>query len=328
MKRLISIFLVLGSVFIMGCKKEEKTPKFEKIKLVLDWTPNTNHTGLYVAKEKGYFEELGLDVEIIQPSQDSSLDIVAQGSAEVGISYQENVTVARTANNPLPVKAIAAIIHDNTTGFGAPKSKGIKRPRDFQGKVYGSYGSKLEEGIIRYMVEKDGGDFSKVKFVNNNATDFFAATERDIDFAWMFEAWDKIKGELLGKEVDYIGLVEFDELLNFYTPVIVTNENFIKSNPETLRKFLEGTKKGYEYAIENPVTAAEILVKNAPGVNRDLAIASQKFLADKYIGKGNKFGVMEEKVWRNFMEFLFEIGVISKKVDPNDFFTNEFLTKE
>jgi len=126
------ILLLVGIIIISLSACSQK--KNEDITVVLDWVPNTNHTGLYVAQQLGYFEEEGLNVEIIQPSEGGSADLIAAGQGEFGISYQEQVTYARTAANPLPVKAIAAIIQHNTSGFASPVDRNILSPKDFEGK--------------------------------------------------------------------------------------------------------------------------------------------------------------------------------------------------
>ena len=94
--------------------------------MVLDWTPNTNHTGLYVAKKLGYFEEQGLDVDIIMPGEAGADQLVASGKADFGVSYQEGITQARVQD--VPLVSIAAIIQHNTSGFASIASKGIKSP--------------------------------------------------------------------------------------------------------------------------------------------------------------------------------------------------------
>jgi len=104
----------------------------QKISFVLDWVPNTNHTGIYVAKVKGYFAEEGLDVDIIQPGESSADQMVATNTAQFGISYQEGVTFARASGAPLV--SLAAVIQHNTSGFGSPKDKQIVSPKDFEGK--------------------------------------------------------------------------------------------------------------------------------------------------------------------------------------------------
>ncbi|MCU6339987.1 ABC transporter substrate-binding protein, partial [Enterobacter quasiroggenkampii] len=113
----------------------DKAKEKRDVKIVLDWTPNTNHTGLYVAKEKGFYEEEGLNVEILQPSTGASDAMIASGEAQFGVSVQESITMARQQN--VPIVSIGAIIQHNTSGFAAPKDKNIKSPKDFEGKTYG-----------------------------------------------------------------------------------------------------------------------------------------------------------------------------------------------
>ena len=127
----ISITVLLITVVLLlalpACQKDAPgEEELQKITVILDWVPNTNHTGIYVAKENGYYDDQGLEVEIIQPTEGGSADLVAAGKGEFGISYQEQVTYARTAENPLPIVAIAAIIQHNTSGFASPVEKNIK----------------------------------------------------------------------------------------------------------------------------------------------------------------------------------------------------------
>src|SRR6478672_5656716 len=138
MKKLSIIFLMTLLV-LAGCQSSEPKEKanqtkkeLKKVTVVLDWTPNTNHTGLYVAKEKGYFKEQGLDVEIIQPGQTGADQLIASGKADFGVSYQESITQARVQG--VPLVSIAAIIQHNTSGFASPAAKNIVSPKDFAGK--------------------------------------------------------------------------------------------------------------------------------------------------------------------------------------------------
>jgi ABC-type nitrate/sulfonate/bicarbonate transport system substrate-binding protein len=124
------LFLITG---IFSCRTDSPE-ELRKITVILDWVPNTNHTGMYVARDQGYYEEAGLEVEIIQPSEGGSADLVAAGKGDFGISYQEQVTYARTADESLPIVAIAAIIQENTSGFAAPSDKNIRRLLILRGK--------------------------------------------------------------------------------------------------------------------------------------------------------------------------------------------------
>jgi ABC-type nitrate/sulfonate/bicarbonate transport system substrate-binding protein len=296
-----------------------------KITLLLDWVPNTNHTGLYVAKDKGYYAEEGMEVNIIQPTEGGSADLIAANQGEFGISYQEQVTYARTAENPLPVKAIAAIIQHNTSGFASPAKNNIKTPSDFEGKKYGGWGSPMEEAILKGLMNKAGADFSTVKMVDMGAADFFTATQKDVDFAWIYYGWDGVTAEVRNVPVNFIKLQDVDPKLDFYTPVIVAHEELLKNEPELAKKFLNATAKGYKFAIENPEEAVDSLLKYVPEIDKNIAIPSQKYLAKEYISDAKRWGEMKGEIWENYGNWMYDNGLMNKKLDVTEAYTNEFL---
>ncbi len=302
-----------------------ETPAADKITVVLDWVPNTNHTGIYTAKSLGYYEKENLTVEIIQPSEGGSADLIAAGKGEFGISYQEQVTYARTAAQPLPVVAIAAVIQHNTSGFASPADKNIKSPKDFEGKRYGGWGSPMEDAMLKGVMQKYGADFTKVEIVNIGASDFLTSVSKDIDFAWIYYGWDGIAAEVKDFPLNFMLLQELDNRLDFYTPVIIASENTINKKPELVKRFLRATQKGYEYAINNPAEAAEILIKEVPELDRNLIIGSQKYLADKYSADSAKWGPMKPETWNIFSSWMFDNKLIEQKLDVEKAFTNEFL---
>lgn len=329
-KRIVSIIsMALASIMMLsGCgssKKSEGEEGLEKVKVILDWTPNTNHTGIYVAKEKGYFKELGLDVEIIQPSEGSSLQLVSAGKGDFAITYQEDLTYARTSDSPMPVKAIATIIQHNTSGFASPKEKNIKTVKDFEGKVYGGFGGPSEKAILQAVMEKAGADFSKLTTVDVGTEDFFIATKNNLDFEWTFEGWTNISAKLRNFDINYIPLRELDERLDYYTPIIASSESTLNEKSDMVKKFMEATSKGYEFAINNPEESAEILVKEVPEIDKDLAVESQKFLAKEYKSDANRWGEMKDSVWDNYTQFMLEYKLINKDMKASEAYTNEFL---
>ncbi|RAK18720.1 ABC-type nitrate/sulfonate/bicarbonate transport system substrate-binding protein [Anoxybacillus vitaminiphilus] len=305
-------------------KKGNAEKTLQKITVMLDWFPNTNHTGLYVAKDKGYYKQQGLDVEILQPGEGTTADqLVAAGKADFGISYQESVTQARSTD--IPLVSIAAIIQHNTSAFASLKEAGITSPKDFEGKRYGGWGSPVEEAVLKAVMQKANADFSKLKIVTLGATDFFKSIGRDADFMWIYYGWDGVEAERQGKELNTIMLKDLDPALDYYTPVIVTNEEHVKEQKELVKRFMEATAKGYEFAIENPEEAADILIKNAPELNKELVKASQKWLSTKYQDDAEQWGVQKEEVWKRYADWMFERGLIEKNIDPKAAFTNEFL---
>lgn len=312
------LILLLTMILLAGCGESKK------ITFVLDWTPNTNHTGVYVAKEKGYYAEEGLDVEIIQPSDVGADAMVASGTAQFGVSYQESVTFARAEN--VPLISIAAVIQHNTSGFGALKEKSIKSPADFEGKKYGGWGSPVEEATIKYLMEKAGADPSKVEILSVGTADFFqASSSGQIDFSWIFDGWDGVAARIRGIEIDYIDLGRTDPIFDYYTPVIVTSEDMIKNNAKMVEAFMRATIKGYKFAMENPDEAAEIFIKAVPEADPELIRESQKYLADKYQADAPYWGMQKEEVWQRYTDWLFENGFIAEKIDVEKAFTNKFV---
>lgn len=329
MRKLLFSFIVL--LLIAGCgktdggKQKNQDGGLEKISVVLDWAPNTNHTGLYVAQEKGYFKEEGFDVEIIMPGEAGADQLVASGKSEFGISYQESITEARVQD--VPIISIGAIIQHNTSGFASPIEKNIKAPKDFEGKTYGGWGAPVEQAVLASLMEEDGADINKLDTINMGDTDFFTAVKRDIDFAWIYYAWTGVEAELRGEELNMIYLTDYSEKLDYYTPVITTSEKMIKDNPDTVKAFMAAVSKGYQFAIEDPDEAANILIKAEPELDGELVKKSQEWLAAKYQDDAPRWGEQKQEVWQNYAQWMFEKGLLEKEVDVEKAFTNEFLPK-
>lgn len=325
------LYILLITIIIVGISactspsiQEPQPEALKKVTMVLDWTPNTNHTGLYVAKEKGFFTEQGLDVEIIQPSEGTSDTIVASGKAQFGISYQENITYARAAD--VPLVSIGAVIQHNTSGFASLKDKNILTPKDFEGKVYGGWGSEMEEATIKYLMEQVGADYSKVTIMTTGDADFFQASATgQIDFAWIFEGWAGIEAKQKGMDLNYIDLGKEAPVFDYYTPIIITNETILKEDKTLVEAFMKGVIKGYEYAMKNPEDAADILIKEAPEINQELVKESQKFLSDRYQADATTWGLQKEEVWQRYADWMFKNGFIEKNIDVTNAYTNEFV---
>ena len=326
----LGVVLLLGS--LTGCQdnREQRLEEqmVDEVTFILDWLPNTNHTGIYTALEKGYFEEEGLDIEIIQPADTDANTLVAKGEGDFGVSFQEQVTFARTAKNPLPIKAVAAIIQHNTSGFASPAEKGIKSPKDFEGKIYGSWGTNVERAFLKTLMEKEGGDFEKLEILDIISFDFFTSVKENVDFQWIFYGWDGVASEVKDFPINFIKLQDVDPQLDFYTPVIIANEKFLEDRPEVAKKFLRAATKGYEFAIENPEEAVEHLLKHAPETDRDIAIASQKYLAGEYKKGVQRWGEMKLEVWETFGNWMDENELLENKLDAKEAFTNEYLPEK
>ena len=292
--------------------------------LVLDWTPNTNHTGFYVANELGYYTDEGLMLDIIQPPEDGAYALVASGKANFCIGFQETLAAALTADHPLGVTAIAAIIDNNTSGIISSKEKGIDSFAKMEGRTYATWDTPLERQVIEAVMEKQGGDVDKVIFIPSTVTDVVAALTTDIDTVWVYEGWEVAAARVAGFDYNYIDFADVMPELNFYTPILVADDSFLSENPDIVKRFMRATVKGFEYAIANPTQAAEILIKAVPELDGDLVYESQRFLAGEYKADKEIWGTFDEARWTAFYNWAYQTGVISKPLG-NAGFTNEFL---
>lgn len=328
MKR--TIILLLTAFVLSACggaapaaPAKELTP----VRVGLDWTPNTNHTGLYVARDMGYYQEQGLDVEILGAQEGGTVEqLVAAGKLDFGISFQEAVTYARVEG--VPIVSIAAIIQHNTSGFASRADEGITRPRDFAGKKYGAFGSPIEQATIRGLMECDGaGDrFDEVEFVDIGSTDFFVATERgDVDFAWIFKGWTGVEAEVRGAPLTILMMNDLQCIPDYYTPVLITSERMIAEKPDLVRRFLAATSAGYRFAIEQPNEAADVLLKAAPELDATLVKRSQQYLASQYQAEAPRWGEQKLDVWRDYAQWMADRGLIARMIEPEKAFTNAFL---
>lgn len=329
MKKLFVVLLCISIILSLnacgaGVDNEVKEGELQPVTVILDYVPNTNHTGLYAAVDLGYYEEQGLDVKIIEPAEGATATLIATGKGDFGISYQEDVTYALTAAEPLPIKAIAAIIQHNTSGFATYKDKNILTPKDFEGKVYAGWGAPSEEAVIKAVMNSVGADFSKLRMVTSDGSGYNVLKDK-VDIMWFFWAWDGIASEMAGIPTNYMELKQLDERLDYYTPVIITNNDMIGNNPELVEKFMSATSKGYEYAIENPEDAAKIIHKYAPDYDIEMLTKSQQYLAGKYSEDAEQWGIMKSEVWDRYTEFMQENGLIQGTISASDCFTNEFL---
>ncbi len=315
------------AALVAGCGGPGVTPTVQPVKAILslDWVPNTNHTGFYVAQEKGWYAEEGLELEIQIPSDPAAaLKQVAYGNTEFGVSFQEEVTIARA--NDIPVVSIAAIIQHNTSAFASLAETGITRAREIEGKRYASYSLPIERPILGQLMACDGGDIGKVEFVDVGFDAFPALIGKRADLAWIFMAWDGVQAEIMGVKLNTLPLYG-SCVPDYYTPVIISGESTLQNKPDLVRRFLAATVRGYEYAIAHPEEAAEILLKASPESDPELVRRSQAWLSPHYQDDAPCWGQQKPEVWQAFADFMAAYELVARPIDPAKAFTNDFLPK-
>jgi len=332
-KRAASILTICIMVFSMafamtGCGSEEESD-LTKITFCLDWTPNTNHTGIYAAQAQGWYEEAGLEVEIVQPPENGAAHMCASGEAQFAIEAQDTMAASLALDEPLGITAVAGLIQHNTSGIMSRAGDGIDTPKGLTGRTYSTWDSPIELAMLENVVDADGGDFDKVKLIPNDITDEPAAlSAKQTDAVWVFEGWSKVNAQVSGVDVDYFAFSDIDPTFDYYTPVIIANNDFLAEDPEAAKAFLAATARGYEFAVENPEEAADMLIAGdntgSLAEAEELVKASQKFLSPLYIDDADRWGVIDEARWNGFYKWLYENELCAK--DLTDIgFSNEYL---
>ena len=294
-------------------------------RVVLDWTPNTNHAGMYLAKQRGWYEDAGLDVTFVEPGEAGSLQALAAGKADVAVSVQEELIPARAAG--LPVQSVAAIVQHNTSSLVSLASDGIERPRDLEGKTYGGYGGQLEQALLDALVTCDGGDPSKVRSVDVGEADYRIGLERNqYDAVWIFDGWDGIRLEQEGVDTNTIPFIDHTDCIpDWYTPLLATSTKVEQRRAGDLTAFMAATAKGYQAAMDDPDAAADALLDQADDLDPQLVRASARYLSTRYADDPAAWGQQDEAIWKGFAAFLLDAGLIDEPIDVEQAWTNDYL---
>lgn len=305
-------------------KAADSSDKTE-ITMVLDWTPNTNHTGLYVAEERGYFTDAGLKVSIVQPPDDGATDMVASGGAQFGIDFQDTLAAAFGSDHPLPITAIGAVLQHNTSGLVSLKENGIDRAGKLEGHSYATWDSPIEQAVLRNVVEEDGGNFDHVNLISTYVEDIVAGLRADIDSVWIYYGWDGIKLEQEDIAVNYLPFAEMNPVFDYYSPVIIGNNSYLQENSDIAKAFMGAVRKGYEYAAKHPQEAAEILLKAVPELDETLVQNSQEYVSGQYLAEASHWGVIDGNRWNAYYSWLNERKLVEQEIPENAGFDNSYL---
>jgi ABC-type nitrate/sulfonate/bicarbonate transport system substrate-binding protein len=300
----------------------------QKLSLALDWTPNINHIGFFIAKEKGFYLDNGIELAIIDPSQDAykltPAKKVEEGLADFALCPTESLISYRTKKTPFPLKAIAAILQQDLSAIAVKKQSNIKSPKDLDGKSYASYQAKYEDEIVKQMIISDGGK-GDISLVYPNKLGIWDTILRDsYDSTWIFLNWEGVQAETQNLDFRYFLLSDFN-IPYSYSPVLVCNEHYITEKHSSYRQFLAATKKGYLFTKENPKESVDILAKFLPQSDKNTDLSKSLSLTAPHFGESNNWGELREKTVDNFLAWLYEKKLEHKSLIATDLYTNELL---
>lgn len=332
-KKLAVFLTALASVFALAGCADGGGDGPTKIRFALDWTPNTNHTGLYVAMNKGYFKDAGLDVEVL-PYNDSNPDVlVDSGKADFGVGFQDTATISMAAG--ANIRSVLAVEQTWATEVSVLESRDdITSPKDLDGKIYGGFGTPAEIATMQGVIRSAGGkgDFENVTL---GTTAYEALYSGDVDFTVPYVAWEGLEAEDRGVKLKNFAYTDYG-FPDCYQVVIMGNNDWLKKNPEAAKAFVQALQRGYEDSVADPDGSAEILQKENSDLLTDLDFLkrSQRMLVDKFmLDENGKFGRQTEEHWAELGQFLFDNGLLVDASNKplttpptwSDYFTNEYL---
>lgn len=305
-----------------------------QVTVALDWTPNTNHIGAYVADRLGWYREAGLKVRFLPYASTPPETLVSRRKADFAFSYQAGTAYARAAGQD--VRQVFANIARNQYAIGVRADDGaIRSPRDLDGRTYAGFGTPDEGPELKWVIRKDGGkgDFRTVTL---NTSAYEAVYGGSADFTIPVLTWEGVEARLRGKPMRFFRFSDYG-FPEQYSSAIISSDGFLRSQPDVARRFLAATRRGYEYAQANPDAAAKLLVAaNRQALkNPELVRDSARMLAADgyYRGADGSIGRIDPGIWERYGSFLYGSGLLtdsggkrlSAEPDWSAYWTNDYL---
>jgi putative hydroxymethylpyrimidine transport system substrate-binding protein len=330
---MICLLLLLLSACSSGTKNDQKATdkntasnkNLQKVTLMLDWYPNAVHSFLYVAQEKGYFKDQGLDVTIQMPADTNDpLKLVAANKIDMALSYQPQIVIARDQN--IPVQSFAAIVRHPLNVLMVPTNGPVQSPKDLgSGKTIGYPSVPLDEAIVQTMVKTDGGDPTKIKMVDVGWDLIPAMATKKTDA--LIGGYLNHEKLLLDKEGHPMTAFSPEKygVPDYYELVMVAGEKALKQKPEVFKKFMAAASKGQQYVQTHPEESLDILFKHedkSSPLDKAVETKSLQILLPMMDAKDQSFGYQDPATWENISKWLLDNKVIKTNVKANDTFIN------
>ena len=344
LKLLIALLLAAPIVLLSACSdvdeaartpvrvvEAQRASEPDIIRVQLDWLPNTNHTGIYVAIAQGWYEALGIEVELLPYSGVAGELLIDQGAADVAFSFPTYLPLFRARG--LDIVSIAAVLQTNPTEVAVLADGPIERPRDLDGKIYGGFGGPAEQPQWEWVVRADGGEGDIAGVILDTAA-YEALYDGRVQAVEPFVTWEGIEARLRGIELKTWKYTDFG-IPDYPGVVLVAGRQAIDADPDVLTRFLAATIQGYEYAVSEPNSAAQMMI-DVTGEdvfpNLELVFESARLLAAQYyVDPQGRWGSQTLAQWRGYTAWLFDHGLLidadgDPLAEPPDYaahFTND-----
>ncbi|KAG0615277.1 hypothetical protein M758_5G028300 [Ceratodon purpureus] len=303
----------------------------EHVTVALDWTPNTNHVGFYIAQALGMYSEQGLAVTFVSPHSDNyeitPASRVAAGEATFGLGPSETLFSYHSLSERPNLIAVATILQQDLSSIATLKQSGIERPQQLDGKRYASYGARYEGRIVQKMIQNDGGkgDFQEV--VPAKLGIWNTLLQGEADATWVFSGWEGCAAAIAGIELHELRLSDYG-IPYGYSPVVFCHPDTIKDSGNMLAKFLLATEKGFAWAAsKHSADVTNLFVeqvdKDHPDlpegtVPKELVRESVQYMKGSFLHDDGHWGRMDPAVWEGFLFWLQKEGLLTTYIQSRN----------
>lgn len=316
---LLTAVLAFGAVGCGGSEPAAENNGLEDFSIVLDWYPNAIHSFLYVAQEKGYFAEEGLNLVVNFPANtNDGISLPAAGKADLGMYYLQDA-ILTAVEEDVPIVSVGAVAQESLNVVISLKESGIDGAEDLEGKKIGYAGTVLSEEQIKSMLEHVGLEADSCEFVDVGFDLLTATTTGQVDATignMVNHEVPQLEEE--GIEINYFFPTDFG-VPEVYELVFLAGQDAVDNNPEKLQKFLRAAKKGFEFTKENPEEALQILLDNQNAENFPLSptveTESLNILLPAMENETAEFLSQDVAVWQQNADWLYERGILSEQAD-------------
>lgn len=321
--------VLAGALALSGCGSEGTSDGLPKVVFCLDRAPTPYAVGLYVAQDQGYFDENGLEVEVMQTDTGVSVEkAVNDGAAQFGLSSQVHLAGAFAVDEPASIIATATITRHSTAGLVSLRQTGVSGYGGLAGHSFSACDSSTGNQLALRLVELGGGNPDAVEIrarIGREQTVADALVDAGVDAACGLEGWDVPVLEAAGQRSAFARERDVASALDGYSSVVIANDTYLVRHPDEARAFMDALSRGYFYAAHNPETSADILAAAVPQLDADAVRASLSYLAPRLFDGAGEWGRIGQERWDAYFSWLHENEVIGRSIPKHHGFTNDYL---
>lgn len=301
------------------------------VRLALDWTPNVNHLGFFVARELGMYERRGIAIEIIDPRSDNYTVTPGKrlelGEADLAIAPFETVISLNNKARRVDAVAVYAILQTDLSSIATLATSHVASPRDLDGRIYASYKARYEDHIVRAMVVRDGGVGDLRISYPEKLGIWNTLLRGDADATWIFDNWEGVEASTNNIALTRFAMSDYG-IPYGYSPVVLTRQHTIEQNRDALVQFLDATREGFLHVQQHVDDAQRILAASITREERDrIDLVQSIMMTAPHFGSASTCGVMEPQRVDDFLRWLVDAGLESSAILDQRLFINELITR-